>query len=64
MHIEIDIEEMTRIVREALMHDYEYVGDDDPGFPGLRDAIKTVLSYYMSPSDYDKWLEEKGLTNE
>lgn len=61
MHIEIDVEEMTRIVRESLMDDYDNVGDD-PDFPGLQDAIKTVLEYYSEPSQYEKWLESKGLT--
>ena len=64
MKIEIDVEEMTKIVRESLMTDYDYSLRDDSDFPGLHDAIQKVLKYYMSPSQYEEWLESKGLTNE
>jgi len=57
MKIEIDVEEITRIVRESLMEDYENIRSDDGDFPGLHDAIKVVLAYYTPSSEYDKWLE-------
>jgi hypothetical protein len=59
MKVEIDVEEITRIVSESLQLDYEYNSpDESPEFPGLLNAIEIVLSYYMSPSEYDKWLDK------
>ena len=59
MKVEIDVEEITRIVSESLQLDYEYNAPyENPEFPGLLNAIEIVLQYYMSPSEYDKWLDK------
>lgn len=59
MKVEIDVEEITRIVSESLQLDYEYNAPyENPEFPGLLNAIEIVLSYYMKPSEYDKWLDK------
>ena len=59
MKVEIDVEEITRIVSESLQLDYEYNAPyENPEFTGLLNAIEIVLSYYMKPSEYDKWLDK------
>lgn len=54
--ITLNEEEVSRLVANDLMESY----DDnlrEPYNDKILEALKVVIEYYTSPSDYDNWLD-------
>lgn len=55
MQIKIDDEFLDGLVVGALKSSYDLLVKVDPSDYETLAALKTVLRYYMIPSDFDKW---------
>jgi len=52
LSFEVNYEQVDALVVSALMDSYDAEYAED----GLRNAIITVLEYYMTPSKYEDWI--------
>jgi hypothetical protein len=57
--ITLDAEEVTKLVAHDLRVSYDSLNEEfsDEYSSKCKDAIRTVLQYYMSPTDYNRWLD-------
>ncbi len=57
--ITLDAEEVTKLVAHDLRVSYDSLNEEfsDEYSSKCKDAIRIVLQYYMSPTDYNKWLD-------
>jgi len=57
--IYLNEEEVTRLVAHDLKESYDALNEEfsDEYSSKCKDAIRIVLQYYMSPTDYNKWLD-------
>ena len=66
--VELDFEQMSDIVIEALKTDYALLSterlypdlaeDERQEKAGLLASIRTLLEYYMKPAQYEIWLRD------
>lgn len=55
--IEIEQDQIDYLVINSLKRDYKAAAlEDDP----LRNAIDTVLEYYLDPNQWEDWQKEKA----
>lgn len=62
VNLEIDNDSLSDIVVNSLKSDYGYVvthGDQE-----LLDALKKVVEYYSTESEYIEWMDSLGITVE
>jgi hypothetical protein len=57
--IELNGDQVDQIIIEDLQKEYKS-NLEDPAFPEILDAFEVMLSYYMSPSEYDEWFQNRG----
>jgi hypothetical protein len=57
--ITLDVEEVSKLVAHDLKESYDCLNKEfsDEYSSECKDAIRTVLQYYMSPTDYNKWID-------
>lgn len=55
MKIEISDEYLDELVIGALKSSYDLLVKVDPNDHETLAALKTVLRYYMIPSDFERW---------
>lgn len=59
MKLNIDDDRAAKIVIKSLKDDYKFVTDDVYNRPGLKEAIVTMLRYYMTHHEVEKWLAKQ-----
>jgi len=57
--IQLQHEQVDMLLKEELIAAYKD-NLDDPFSPEILDAIEVLLGYYMKPSDYTEWFQNRG----
>lgn len=57
--ITLDINQTNDIVRDSLIQSYKD-NLSDPYSPEILDGLEVVIEYYMKPSEYAEWFQNRG----